>query len=68
MTIRAPIRLATTADQGATAAMLARAFQDDPAFAYILPDSADREYPAVTSDGRIGRAVPGFWSMLRLAG
>lgn len=42
MTIDAPIRLATTADRGATAAMLARAFQDDPAFAWILPDPAER--------------------------
>jgi ribosomal protein S18 acetylase RimI-like enzyme len=55
------IRLATNADRGATAAMLARAFRDDPAFAYILPDAADRakRLPRIfallfDSDGRVG--------------
>mgnify|MGYP001028946507 FL=1 len=35
-------RRATEADRDAVTAMLARAFQDDPATSYILPDPADR--------------------------
>jgi len=39
---RPAIRLATSHDRAAVAAMLARAFADDPAMAYIFPDPADR--------------------------
>ncbi|MCP4025358.1 MAG: ATP-binding protein, partial [Sphingomonas sp.] len=37
-----PIGVADDADRGRIAAMLARAFADDPAMAYIFPDRADR--------------------------
>jgi ribosomal protein S18 acetylase RimI-like enzyme len=37
------VRLATASDRGAVAAMLGRAFRDDPAFSYILPDPGSRE-------------------------
>jgi ribosomal protein S18 acetylase RimI-like enzyme len=37
-----PVRLATRTDREAVAPMLARAFVDDPAFSYILPDPASR--------------------------
>ena len=36
------MRLATRHDRSAVAAMLARAFQDDPAFGYIFPDPVKR--------------------------
>nr|WP_298669071.1 GNAT family N-acetyltransferase [uncultured Sphingomonas sp.] len=36
------MRVAGNADRDAIAAMLARAFQDDPATSWILPDPADR--------------------------
>ena len=37
-----PVLTAGRADRAAVAAMLARAFADDPAFSYILPDRAGR--------------------------
>jgi GNAT superfamily N-acetyltransferase len=37
-----PIGVADDADRGRIAAMLARAFADDPAMAYIFPDPAER--------------------------
>lgn len=37
-----PIRVANDADRARVAAMLARAFADDPAMAYIFPDPAER--------------------------
>lgn len=36
------VRVAVSADSATIAAMLARAFADDPAMAYIFPDPADR--------------------------
>lgn len=55
------MRLATAADRTAVAAMLGRAFQDDPAFAHIFPDPQDRarRLPRLfallyDSDGRAG--------------
>jgi GNAT superfamily N-acetyltransferase len=36
------VRTASRADLGAAAAVLARAFEDDPAFAHILPDPGSR--------------------------
>lgn len=38
----APVRLAARGDRDAVAAMLARAFHDDPAFAWMVPDDARR--------------------------
>lgn len=37
-----PVRVAGGADRVAAAAMLGRAFADDPAFGYVFPDPADR--------------------------
>jgi len=55
------MRLATRTDRRVVAAMLARAFRDDPAFAYIFPDPVDRarRLPRLfallyDSDGRAG--------------
>ncbi|MCP3734503.1 GNAT family N-acetyltransferase [Sphingomonas sp. RP10(2022)] len=55
------MRLATAANRGSVAAMLARAFQDDPAFGYIFPDPVERarRLPRLfallyDSDGRAG--------------
>lgn len=42
MTDSAPIRVAGNADRARIAAMLARAFADDPATSYIFPDPAVR--------------------------
>jgi len=54
-------RIATATDRAATAAMLARAFADDPAMAFIFPDPADRARRLTRlfallydSDGRAG--------------
>lgn len=48
-----PIRVAGNADRDAVAAMLARAFADDPAMSYIFPD------PAVRT-----RKMPGLFRLL----
>lgn len=55
------MRLATRTDARAIAAMLGRAFQDDPAFSYIFPDphTRARQLPKLfallyDSDGRAG--------------
>lgn len=55
------IRPAVSADRALIAAMMARAFQDDPAFAFIFPDATDRarRLPRLfsllfDSDGRTG--------------
>lgn len=55
------IQLGTGADRGPVAAMLGRAFQDDPAFGFIFPDPVERarRLPRLfallyDSDGRAG--------------
>lgn len=59
------VRQATAADRGATAALLARAFIDDPAMAYLFRKDARRAAALSRFFAMIGRAdaVTDHWSL-----